>query len=116
MCPECSVFYQKFIREANDDESDQTDICNDWTPDLLYKHLESKHCDPVETKVLDPMMANPNSKFNIAALSTKLYRDARIKETEINVPLQEDGLKREKTRQFTYIAADAAIALQVILK
>ena len=70
-----------------------------------YAHV--KNCHPQErhsVKVLDPMLDNPNSKLNILALCHHVYKVANI---------EKDKDENGNSRQWTFIAADAAIANQV---
>ena len=85
------------------------------SPDSYYNHVTSNHpLERHEISVMDPMLGNPNSKFNIAALTTELHRTARIKQEIPSLPIINDNLERSNSRQWTGIAADAAIALQVV--
>ena len=103
-CPMCGVFYQKFLNE-NVDTAETLATQKNWSTDTYYAHV--KNCHPQErhsVKVLDPMLDNPNSKLNILALCHHVYKVANI---------EKDKDENGNSRQWTFIAADAAIANQV---
>ena len=69
-CPECGIFFQKFLREnAVLLEDSKVDDSNSWSPTLHYQHVTNQHPRAFhKIVVLDPLLANPNSRYNILAL------------------------------------------------
>ena len=63
--------------------------------------------------VMDPLLGNPNSKYNILALTHHLKKVSDIDIETRNIEMPIDGLDRENSRQWCFVSADAAIALQV---
>ena len=114
-CPQCGVFYEKFLRDNPPQES-ETETPEKWTPNLLYDHVPSFHSwNRHTTKLLDPLLANPNSKINIVALTHHLKNTGEIGKTvsKASIPPQTDGENRGLSRQWIFVSGDAAIALQV---
>ena len=117
-CPTCDKFYEKHLNEIGHAE-EKEDWCgqsDDWSPDKYYKHLPSLQLpNDISTEVLDPLLSNPNSKINILALLHHIKESANIDGT-LALPSDvtfEDILIREEKRQWTFVACDALIALQV---
>ena len=107
-CSECAIFYAQFLRqnaERNEEGSLRSD--KSWSTNELHKHVESHHPEGAHSvKTMNPMLSNPNSKFNILALTKHLKDTAGIEKKDSQNGFQE--------RQWCYVAADAAISVQVV--
>ena len=77
-CPECGIFFQKFLREnAVLLEDSKVDDSNSWSPTLHYQHVTNQHPEGFhKIVVLDPLLANPISRYNILALCYHLMECA----------------------------------------
>ena len=114
-CPQCGVFFEKFLRD-NPPKVSEPEEPEKWTPNLLYDHVPSLHSQKRHTtRLLDPLLGNPNSKLNILALTHHLKDTGEIGKnvSKTSIPPQTDGEEREQSRQWIFVSADAAIALQV---
>ena len=117
-CPSCNVFYRQFLNDVKQNENNEAVAKYKYCSSMHYDHIES--CHPAveyETLVLDPLMANPNSKTNILVMANHVFELAEIRCDKNNeqVPRNcvETGVMLEPCRKSIYISADAAIALQV---
>ena len=117
-CPSCDVWYEKHLNEIGDTGKGQNQFedSNLWCPDEYYKHINSSQPpNSVTSQVLDPLLNNPNSKINILALLHHIKQSADINGNQA-LPKDTtfaDTITREDNRQWTFVACDALIALQV---
>jgi uncharacterized C2H2 Zn-finger protein len=119
-CPNCGVFFKKYLsemKEINKQAESKTLKTEKYTSSDHYDHIKSKQPEGEHAmRVLDPLLANPGSKRNILALANHVYQLAGIHTSTNIIPdtCPVTGLKLESSRQWTYLSADAAIALQVV--
>ena len=115
-CPTCNVFYEKYLTENPDafTQCDSFQNMEKWTPEKYYHHIEEKYPEQsVDAKVLDPLLGNPNSKYNILALLHHVRKTSNIGMDAEITDLPKDGMVRERSRQWMLVGCDALIALQV---
>ena len=88
------------MRKLHNQEDDNHEDSMDWSPTSHYSHVPNHHPKSEHrVTVMDPFMANPNSKFDVNALCNLIKTEAPI--------------DAKNDRIWTYMAADAAIALKV---
>ena len=95
VCPKCGTWYKQFL--IDNPENDNHDS-KEWSPTIHYSHVPNHHPKAQhKLTVMDPLLGNPNSRYNIHAMCHLIKKSAKVKDD----------------RLWTYLAADAAIALQV---
>ena len=117
-CTSCGEWYEQCLNENGglDQIEDQCMESDSWRPDKYCNHFASNHLsNSLTTQVIEPLLSNPKSKINVLALLNHIKRSAYISGT-VSLPnslYTEDSLEREENRQWTFVASDALIALQV---
>ena len=102
-CPHCSTFYQQYLQEYGEAEM-VIPVTASWNTSVYHEHVPDMHPEHSHSvQILDPIMCNPNNKYDDLSICHFLRERAGI------ANFHDDS----KKRRWCYVSADAAIAVQV---